>query len=70
LSLSRSLDNDKEGYQKSMKIIKRYLALVENMHKDSAQQQRYTELSKHYASGVEKNGIANIAKGSLGNLLR
>ncbi|NQZ29692.1 MAG: tetratricopeptide repeat protein [Oceanospirillaceae bacterium] len=60
-----SMHDDEAERDKSQRMVKRYLGLVENLNKTEPQQTRFSQL-KEYVSG----GLENMPKGSLGMLLR
>jgi len=60
-----SMHENVEGRSKAMRMVKRYLGLIENLAKSDLQQQRFSELQ-----GYINNPIESMPKGSLGVLLR
>lgn len=60
-----SMHDDEGGRSKSMRMVKRYLGLIENLTKNDPQEQRYSQLKSYL-----NNGIDSMPKGSLGMLLR
>ncbi|MCJ8298183.1 MAG: hypothetical protein MJK13_04500, partial [Pseudomonadales bacterium] len=60
-----SLHLDSDGQDKARRMAKRYLALIENVTKTDAQQQRYRLLKQYLSADLQ-----NMPTGSLGMLLR
>ncbi|NRA22538.1 MAG: hypothetical protein HRU05_18860 [Oceanospirillaceae bacterium] len=57
--------HDEAGRDKSARMAKRYLSLLQNLRKSEPQQQRYAELKGYLTAGLE-----HMPQGSLGMLLR
>ena len=60
-----SLHLDSDGQDKARRMAKRYLALIENVTKTDAQQQRHSLLKQYLSADLQ-----NMPTGSLGMLLR
>ncbi|MGB1237039.1 MAG: tetratricopeptide repeat protein [Pseudomonadales bacterium] len=56
-----SLHRDVAGRDRAIKLVSRYLSLVENVEKSTQQEQRYAELRAHFKGGIQRMPAGSLA---------